>query len=126
VPYKMPQVGKVLTARITRIEQKTAAQVFTSKKTGKYEGKFTKPSDKVYVIHGKVEGSDEERKLGTVNAPLNPAGILYGTSKLYQLLVKAGFDASSAPTVSDDLHELRGHTVPVSVDQKGFIRLQFL
>jgi hypothetical protein len=126
VPNKMPQVGKVLNARITRVEQKTAAQVFTSKKAGKYEAKYTKPSDKVHVVHGKVDGSDEERKLGTVNAPRNPAGILYGTSRLYQLLVKAGFDALSAPTVSDDLHELRGRTVPVSVDQKDFVRLQFV
>jgi hypothetical protein len=99
---------------------------FASKKTGRYEGKYSKASDKVYVIHGKVEGTDKERKLGTVNAPRNPSGILYGTSRLYQLLVKAGFDPSSTSTISDELGELKGRTVPVSIDSKGFIRLQFV
>ena len=119
----MPPIGKTVPARITRIEPHTAAEVFTSKKTGKYEGKFTKPTDKVYVIYGKPEGSNEEQRLGTVNAPHNPSGILYGTSKLYDLFVKAGFDPASGATVSDDLHELKGRTVPTKIDAKGFARL---
>ena len=123
MPYLMPQVGKVVNAKITRVEAKTAKEIFTSKKTGKYEGKYAKPSDKVYVIYGKVEGSNEEQRLGTVNAPRNPSGILYGTSKLYLLLVKAGFDPSAGATISDDLRELKGRTVQATVDSKGFVRL---
>jgi hypothetical protein len=121
--YKMPQVGKTVAAKITRIEAKTAGEVFKSKATGKYEGTYSKASDKVYVIYGKVEGSNEEQRLGTVNAPRNPSGILYGTSKLYLLLVKAGFDPSAGATISDDLHELKGRTVQATVDSKGFVRL---
>lgn len=123
MPYRMPQVGKTVAARITRIEQKTAGEVFKSKTTGKYEGKYAKPSDKVFVIFGRLEGSNEEQRLGTVNAPRNPTGILYGTSKLYQILVKAGFDPSTGATLSDDLHELKGRTVQTTVDAKGFARL---
>lgn len=123
MPYKMPQVGKTLTARITRIEQKTAEQVYTSKKTGKFEGKYSKPSDKVYEIYGKAEGENEERRLGTVNAPRNPEGVLYGTSRLFELLVKAGFEPSKAEMISEDLHELKGRKIPVTVDAKGFVRL---
>lgn len=123
MPYKMPQVGKTMTARITRIEQKTAEQVYTSKKTGKFEGKYSKPSDKVYEIYGKAEGESEERRLGVVNAPRNPEGVLYGTSKLFDLLVKAGFEPSKAETISEDLHELKGRKIQVTVDSKGFMRL---
>ncbi len=123
MPYKMPQVGKTVPARITRIEQKTAGEVFRSKKTGKYEGKYAKPSDKVFVIFGRLEGSNEEQRLGTVNAPRNPTGMLYGTSKLYQILVQAGFDPSTGATVSDDLRELKGRTVQTAIDAKGFARL---
>ena len=121
--YKMPPIGKTLNARITRIEQKTAEELFTSRVTGKFEGKYTKPTDKVYVIYGKTDGETEERKLCTVNAPRNPQGMLYGTSKLFQLLVKAGIEPSKTETVSDDLHELKGRKVPVVVDEKGFVRL---
>ena len=122
MPYKMPQVGKTIPAKITRIEQKTAGEVFRSK-TGKYEGKYSKASDKVFEIYGKLEGSNEEQRLAALNAPRNPSGILYGTSKLYQILVKAGFDPASGVTVSDDLRELRGRTVQATVDTKGFARL---
>jgi hypothetical protein len=122
MPYQLPQVGKTVPAKITRIEQTTAAQAFKSKATGKYEGKFGKPSDKVYVIYGKLENSGEEQKLGTVNAPRNPSGILYGTSKLFQILAKAGLDTPGA-TVSDDLRELKGRTIQTTLDAKGFARL---
>ena len=123
MPYRMPQVGRTLAARITRIAISTAGEAFKSKETGKYEGKYSKASDKVFEIFGRLEGSGEEQKLATVNAPRNPSGILYGTSKLYQILVKAGFDPSTGATISDDLHELRGRTVQTTVDAKGFARL---
>jgi hypothetical protein len=121
--YTTAQVGKTIPARITRIEQKTAAEVFRSKATGKYEGKFGKPTDRVYIIYGKVEGSNEEQRLGTVNAPHNTSGTLFATSKLYQILVKAGFDPSTGATISDDLRELKGRTVQATIDAKGFAKL---
>lgn len=123
MPYKMPMVGKTVPAKITRIEQTTVGEHFKSKTTGKYEGKYAKPSDKVYVIYGKLDGSNEEQKLGTVNAPRNSSGTLYGTSRLYALLVKAGFDPSSGATISEDLHELKGRTVQTVIDAKGFAKL---
>ena len=58
-----------------------------------------------------------------MNAPRNPDGVLYGTSKLFELLVKAGFEPSKAETISEDLHELKGRKVAVTVDAKGFVRL---
>jgi hypothetical protein len=119
----MPMVGKTVPAKITRIQQTTAGENFKSKMTGKYEGKYSKPSDIVYVIYGKLDGSNEEQKLGTVNAPHNPSGTLYATSGLYTLLVKAGFDPSSGVTISDDLHELKGRTIQTTIDAKGFAKL---
>ena len=123
MPYKMPMVGKTVPAKITRIEENTSGEVYTSKKTGKYEGKYAKPSDKVYEIYGKLDGSNEEVKLATVNAPRNASGTLYAASRLYQILVKAGFDPSSGATVSDDLHELKGRSAQATIDAKGFARL---
>ena len=123
MPFKMAPIGKSVQVRITRIEQRTAGEAFKSKKTGKYEGKYAKPSDKVYEIFGKLDGTNEEIRLATVNAPRNESGTLYATSRLYQILVKAGFDPSSGATVSDDLHELKGRTAQATIDAKGFARL---
>lgn len=123
MPYKMAPIGKSVPARITRIEPSTAGERFKSKTTGKYEGKYAKPSDKVYDIYGKLDGSNDEIKLATVNAPRNASGTLYATSRLYQILVKAGFDPSSGAAISDDLRELKGRTCQATFDAKGFARL---
>jgi hypothetical protein len=120
MPYLIPQAGKPLSAKITRIEQRTAGEVFKSK-TGKFNAKFSKPTDEVYVIYGKIEGEIQEHRLGTVNVPHSK--ILYGKSKLCQLLIKAGFDLSKTTTVSDDLHELKGRTIKVTVNENGYARL---
>jgi hypothetical protein len=116
--FKMPTPGEQKKATITRVERSTAGEQFTSKKTGKFAGKFSEPDDPVFVLYGKIEGMDVEQKLGTVNSPSNKAGVVFGTSKLHKILESAGLSE-----VSDDLHELRGKSVVMIVDAKGFTRL---
>jgi hypothetical protein len=110
----LPQVDKTEPTNITRIEQTTAAQAFRSKATGKYEGKFGTPTDLVYIIYGRLEGSNEEQRLGTITALRSR--ILIATPKLYQILVKAGFDPSTGATI-DGLHELKGRTIQSTLDE---------
>jgi hypothetical protein len=118
MPIVLPPVGETKTATISRIERSKAGDVFTNKKTGEFSGKYSKPTDLVYVIHGKVAGIDQEIKLGTVNAPKHGVG-----SKLLQLALDAGFKGNAI--LSDDLHELVGKTVHVVIDDKGYTRLKF-
>ena len=122
LPYLIPQAGKSISAKatITRIEQKTAGEVFKSK-TGKFNSKFSKPTDKVHIIYGKLEDENEERRLGTVNAPRSK--IVYKKSGLSQLLTRAGLDLSKTNKISEDLNELKGRVIEVTVNEKGFVRL---
>jgi hypothetical protein len=111
---RLPQDGETVPVNITRIEQTTAAKAFKSKTTGKYEGKYGTPTDPVYIIYGQLEGSNEEQRLGTITALRSR--ILIATPKLYQILIKAGFDPSTGATI-DGLHELKGRTIQSTLDE---------
>jgi hypothetical protein len=101
----------------------TAAEQFTPKKgenAGKFQGKFSKPDDKVYLVFGKTEinGKETEVKLGTFNLPKR--GNVMPNSKLYALITRCGVTGDN---ISDDLHELVGKTLEVVTDAKGFVKL---
>ena len=101
----------------------TAGAQFTPQKgenAGKFQGKFSKPDDKVYVVYAKVEvdGKPQEVKLGTFNVPKK--GNIMPNSKLYALITRCGVTGDN---ISDDLHELAGKTLEVVTDSKGFVKL---
>jgi hypothetical protein len=123
MPFNVVKAGAKVQAQISRIETKTAGEVFTSKKgenAGKFQGKFSKPSDKVFVVYAKIEvgGKQQEVKLGTYNYP--KAGNIMPNSHLYALITRTGVVLDR---VSDDLHELVGHTLEVTTDSKGFAKV---
>ena len=120
-PYRMPEIGKTVQAKITKIERQQAKDVFTNK-AGEFVGEYSDPEDVVFTFHGIIEGRKDEIKLGTLNAPKNPAGQLFGTSKLFQLIQKMGIDPPLTQ-LSDDLRELKGRTVPCTYDAKGFVNM---
>jgi hypothetical protein len=119
-PYKISKPGELAKAKITKIEKTTAGKVFTKKDTGEFMAKFSKPDDPVFVLHGIVEGTKEEIRLGTISPPKNPAGILYPQSKLAILLQRSNLPLD---VVSEDLRELRGQTITLVRDSRGFLRV---
>ena len=114
---EIQQVGKVFSATITRIERKTAAEVFTNKK-GEFTGEYTKPTDPVVVIYAKAPDRAEDTKIATFNIPVT--GYIHAKSKLHKFLRVVLPDAK---TISDDLHELIGAQIQVLFDESGFMRL---
>jgi hypothetical protein len=119
-PYTISKAGELAKAKVTKIEKTTAGKVFTKKDTGEFMAKFSKPDDPVFVLHGIVEGTKEEIKLGTINVPRNKAGIIYPSSKLAMLLQRSGV---SLDVISEDLKELRGQTITLVRDSRGFLRV---
>ena len=124
----MPKLGIVhggekKQVRISRIQRSTAAEQFTPKQgenAGKFQGKFSKPDDPVYLVFGQTEinGKQQEVKLGTFNVPKR--GNIMPNSKLYALITRSGITGAD---ISDDLHELVGKTLEVVTDAKGFVKL---
>jgi hypothetical protein len=119
--FNVVKAGTKAQARITEIKQTTAAEVFTATKgenAGKFQGKFSKPTDKVFVVWGRVEGQSQDVKLGTYNYPKR--GNIMPNSHLAVLIQRTGVDLS---TLSDDLRELKGKSIEVTLDSKGFARV---
>jgi hypothetical protein len=112
---KIPQQGEIKKAKITDIRLSTAGEQFTNA-AGEFKGKFSKREDPVFVLYAMVEGEKQERKIGTFNKPQNET--IAPSSKLFKLLQTLGISE-----VSDDLRELRGKTVSLVTDAKGFSRL---
>jgi hypothetical protein len=111
----VPEPGETRKAVITKIERSTAGEQFTSK-DGKFTGKFSEPNDIVFVLYGKLEGQNDEQKLGTVNKPAS--GTAFPSSKLYALMKDIG-----VKSIEDDLHDLKGKNITMLRDERGFFRM---
>jgi hypothetical protein len=124
LPIELPSPTEQRIAKITKIEQKPAKDIFKDPKTGEYAGnlEYRKPDDKLYVFHGIVEGQTQEIRLGTANVPTPPHDNLTG-SNLLQIINNTDLDRTKVTKLSDDLKELVGCKVKGVADSRGFFRL---
>jgi hypothetical protein len=118
--FTIPKTGTPSTAKITRVDLVTAGELFTDKKTGVFKGQYRSKDDKVYVIYGVPKDRNQEVRLGTVNPPENPGGMLLGKKNKLLLLCRAlGIEGE----IDDSLQVLVGREVAVEIDEGGFVRL---